>query len=112
VRQFPSGDGQWEIPGVRSERITWPGGSRELFAVVGSARELPVVVVPIDTQATPVFGAPRIVFTAADDRFSLYDGFAASPDGKRFLTIQRQQTESQIRGIVVVQNWLVEFVKR
>ena len=112
VRQFPSGDGQWEIPEVRSERISWPGGGRELFAIVGSTRELPVVAVPIDTQATPVFGAPRPVFTAVEDRFSLFGGFAASPDGKRFLTIQRRQTESQLSGIVVVQNWLAEFGKR
>ena len=112
VRQFPSGDGQWEIPEVRSERISWPGGGRELFAIAGSTRELPVVAVSIDTQATPAFGAPRHLFTAAADRFALFTGFAALPDGKRFLTIQRHQTESQINGIVVVQNWLAEFGKR
>ena len=112
IRQFPSGEGQWEVPGVRSGRISWPRGGRELFAIVGSARELPVVAVPIETgAATPVFGAPRAVFTALQDRFSLLDGFAASADGKRFLTIQRQQSESQVSGIVVVQNWLAEFRK-
>ena len=97
---------------MRSERISWPRGGRELFAIVGSARELTVAAVPIETgAATPVFGAPRGVFTAVQDRFSLFDVFAASADGKRFLTIQRQPTESQVSGIVVVQNWLAEFRK-
>lgn len=112
VRQFPTGDGQWEIPGLRSERISWPRGGRQLFAIVGGgASELLVVVVPIDFDAMPAFGPPRVLFTALEDNFPLFNGFAASHDARRFLTIQRQRAESDAGGIVVVQNWAAGFGK-
>jgi dipeptidyl aminopeptidase/acylaminoacyl peptidase len=109
LRQFPAGDGEWEIPELRAERINWPRGGRELFAIVGSGRELPLVAVTVDTQKTPVFGKPRPLFTASEDTRPMVRGFIASPDGKRFLTIQRQLSQADVGGIVVVQNWLAEF---
>jgi Tol biopolymer transport system component len=112
VRQFPSGEGQWEIPDLTSELAIWPRGGREMFAVTGQGRELLVSAVPVDTTAAPSFGKPRVLFTTTDDRLSLFAGFTASADGKRFLTVQRKQTESDATGIVVVQNWWSEFKGR
>ncbi len=109
VRQYPSGDGEWEVPGLRSERISWPQGGRDLFAIVGSGRETPVAAVSIDTAGPPVFGKPRVLFTLSANRLALLDGFVAAPGGKRFLAVQRQRSDADVTGIVVVQNWLAEF---
>ena len=83
-----------------------------MFAITGQGRELLVSVVPVDTTAAPSFGKPRVLFTTTDDRLSLFAAFTASADGKRFLTVQRKQTESDASGIVVVQNWWAEFKGR
>jgi eukaryotic-like serine/threonine-protein kinase len=110
VRQYPSGDGEWEIPELNSERVAWPRGGRELFAVLGSARETPVVALTIDTAGTPKFGKPRMLFSTTADKLALLGGFDAPPDGRRFLTIQPQKSATDLSGIVVVQNWFAEFM--
>jgi hypothetical protein len=112
LRRFPSGEGEWEIPALRSERGHWPGGGRELFAITGQGRDLLVSVVPVVTGESPTFGSPKVLFTTTNDRLSLFDAFVATADGKRFLTVQRKQSESDLTGIVVVQNWWTEFQGR
>ena len=112
LRRFPSGEGEWEIPALRSERGSWPGGGREFFAITGQGRDLLVSVVPVATGGSPTFGNPRVLFTTTNDRLSVFDGFVATGDGGRFLTVQRQHSESDLSGIVVVQNWWAEFQSR
>ncbi len=109
LRRFPSGEGEWEIPALRSERGFWPGDGRELFAITGQGRDLLVSAVPVATGESPTFGNPKLLFTTTNDRLSVFDGFVATSDGRRFLTVQRKQSESDLRGIVVVQNWMAEF---
>jgi hypothetical protein len=64
--------------------------------------------VPVHAGASLVFGTPRTVFNATTAGLDAALDIAA--DG-RFLAVRRS-TEDPHRGILLVQNWTEEFLRR
>jgi Tol biopolymer transport system component len=103
VQSYPGGGNR--VP-VSNEGGTWPMWSRdgkELFYVTGDA------VVAAAMRPDGSFGAPRRLFDRSNFfflyRFRTYD---VSPDGKRFLMIQRDPA-SVPRQLNVILNWAEEL---
>ena len=84
-------------------RPMWSPDGKELFYVTGEA----VVAVPMRPDGSA--GAPRRLFDRlnllVNDRFHSY---SVSPDGKRFLMIQRDPA-SVPRQLNVILNWTEEL---
>ena len=108
LRRFPAGDRQWEVPRIVTEFVIWPGGGKELFALIGRNLDNALTAIPIlATGDAPSFGTPRTLFKTTTE--SLSNGFVVTADGTRILTVQHQVTDAPKTGIVVVQNWSAEF---
>ncbi len=97
VRHFPDGEGQWEITteGGRSPQFSTTG--KELFFRAGNA----LYSVPVTTGAEFGFQSPQKLFEL--DSIDLSQGYSATPDGQRFIAIQKLERDS--RKIVVLENW-------
>ena len=112
MRRFPSGGEEWELPGLSSQRIAWPGGGGQIFALVGERNELTLNVFSFDGRVAPAFGKPKALFTTTGDQLTLYSGLSMSADARRILTVKPQQAGPTMTGIVVVQHWIAEFQRK
>ena len=107
VRPFPDGPGRWQISSDGGGAPAWgPAGNEMFFA---SGNELMRVRVStagpfaVSLPAEPLFShAPLSVPLVPAPRY------AVSPDGKRFLTVERK-SEFREPVVRVVENWLAEF---
>jgi hypothetical protein len=107
VRPFPDGPGRWQISSDGGGAPVWGPAGNELFFASGN--ELMRVRVStagpfsVSLPAEPLFShAPLAVPLVPAPRY------AVSPDGKRFLTIERK-SEFREPVVRVVENWLAEF---
>ena len=99
VRSFPGPGGKWQISTQGGARPFWAKNGRELFYREGNK----MMAVPVTTQPTFRAGAPTLLFEG-ESRVS-YD---VTPDGQRFLTIQKGEQEAATQ-INVVLNWFEEL---
>ncbi len=101
VQSYPSGANRIPVSTGGGVLPRWSRDGRELFYLTGDA----VAAVAIRTDGS--FGAPRRLFDRTNfftPRFRCYD---ISPDGKRFLMIQRDPG-SVPRQLNVILNWADE----
>jgi serine/threonine-protein kinase len=114
VRPFPDVDGgRWQVSTNGGANPLWSPDGRELFFRSGDA----VMAVPVKTDPTFSFEAPKILFRGTyfySDRVvgTLWD---ISPDGKRFLMMKEPGSlsgEGRPRKINIVVNWIEELKQR
>ena len=83
--------------------VRWSGDGRELFYVSADSR---LVAVPVQTAPGLQIGRPVTLFAIGGRQWGDFD---VSPDGKRFLVIERVEgAVSQSPSITVVLNWTEE----
>jgi eukaryotic-like serine/threonine-protein kinase len=112
ITRFPSGEGRWEVTAKGESPIWNPRGGELLFTSNGSVMSVQVTAKPSLTLSVPkkLFDLDKTAFqTAYLSGRALYD---VSPDGQRFLMVQRVGKHDTSRTMVVVQNWLAEFAKK
>jgi serine/threonine protein kinase/Tol biopolymer transport system component len=99
VQSYPSGANRIPVSTEGGILPKWSPDGRELFYVTGDA----LVAVPI--QADGTVGAPRRLFDRSKFLFNhRFHSYGVSPDGKRFLMIQRDPG-SVPRQLNVILNW-------
>jgi serine/threonine-protein kinase len=107
IRPYPGPGAKWPISTDGGTEPVWNPTGRELFYRRGNK------MMVVDVAARPVFaaGRPRLLFTGdyvpAETTYPNYD---VSPDGRRFLMVQRSAREHATPSqIVVVLNWHEEL---
>ena len=99
VQSYPGGENRIQISTVGGSLPMWSPDGKELFYLTADA------VVAVAMRPDGALGAPRRLFDRSPfliiDRFHSY---SVSPDGKRFLMIQRD-AGSVPRQLNVILNW-------
>jgi Tol biopolymer transport system component len=104
VRPYPAMDRVIPISREFGEEPIWSANGDELFY----RNRDKWMVVSISTQPEFAAGTPKVVFEGPYVNVSglSYD---VAPDGKRFLVLQPQYDDSQVRELHVVTNWFEEL---
>jgi Tol biopolymer transport system component len=112
LKRFPGGEGKWQ---VSIGGGFWPRWSRKgdrLYYVHGDA----VMEVEVGLGPEPRLGTPRQLFMRKALGWPLIfgwpPGFDVSADGSRFVVVQALNEKQDLGGIVVVENWFEEFLRR
>jgi serine/threonine-protein kinase len=112
VRPFPKVDtGLWQVSAGGGTRPHWSRDGRELFfyVAVGTTRG---ALMAVAVESGPSFraGVPKRLFEgsypAPNSGRGLYD---VSRDGRRFLMIKGEETDSTPKNLTVVLNWPEEL---
>jgi len=106
IRPFPSGQGEWVVPGSEnSGLVRWRGDSKELFFAGADRQKVSVVTVAVSGGAIQ-FGTPQIINTPL---INFKRGYEVSDDGQRILFASEPTptaSEAQPRGaLTAVVNW-------
>jgi Tol biopolymer transport system component len=104
VRPYPDMDRVIPISRESGEEPVWSAKGDELFY----RNRDKWMVVSISTEPEFVAGTPRVVFEGPYINVAglSYD---VAPDGQRFLVLQPQYDDSQVRELHVVTNWFEEL---
>ena len=99
VQSYPSGTNRTAISSGGGMVPTWSGDGKQLFYITGDA------VVAAEVRSDGTFGPPHKLFDRSNFFFhTLFHSYEVSPDGKRFLMIQRDPG-SVPRQLNVILNW-------
>ena len=104
VRPYPAMDRGWQISYDLGEEPIWSPNGDELFY----RNRDKWMVVSISTQPEFAAGTLQVVFEGPylDVSGLSYD---VAPDGQRFLVLQPEYDDSQVRELHVVTNWFEEL---
>jgi eukaryotic-like serine/threonine-protein kinase len=109
VRPFPGPGGKWQISTDGGGEPMWDPSGKVLYYRNGRK----MMRVEVTTEGSFRFGAPKLVFEAPVPAPVLPIGLAAlTPDGKRFLMIQRVDSEQPVTQLNLVQNWTAELSRK
>ncbi len=99
LQSYPDGKNRSVVSNGGGTQPRWSPDGKELFYVTGDA------VVAVAVRADGSFGAPRRLFDRSNFQLNYrYQSYQASPDGKRFLMIRRDEG-SVPRQLNVILNW-------
>ncbi len=107
VRSFPTGDQRWQISKGTSgwwSSPVWSRSGREIFYV---SEDQKMMAVTVRTAPTFTSGTPQALF-----EWSFDARFDVSPDGQRFVTIQRPRKPPAPPQLVVIPDFLDELRAR
>ena len=110
VQRFPEGE-HWSISSNGGTEPVWSADGRELFYRQGEER---MMVVSVVTEPEFRAGRPELLFEGRYDIARIPGGdqnFDVSPDGRRFVMIQRNERSAPAQ-INLVLNWLDELRER
>jgi eukaryotic-like serine/threonine-protein kinase len=109
VRPFPGPGGKSQVSTAGGSVPLWSRDGREIFYRSGAS----VMAVPVHGGARFSAGAPRLVFagTVASPSFTFRTEYNITPDGRRFLMIERQQS-GMLQHVNVILNWFDELRAR
>jgi Tol biopolymer transport system component len=102
VRDFPNGANQWQISPRGGTAPRWARNGKEIFY----AEQRKLMAVPVSTRPFSA-GSPVELFEKRSLQ-SLNPQYDVSPDGKRFVILDRPAGEQPL-SIHVVSNWFEEF---
>jgi Tol biopolymer transport system component len=103
VRDFPRQENKWQVSNKRGVAPRWRKDGKELFYVEG--QRLMAVSVSVGSGFT--LGTPVPLFEKRS-LASIYHQYDVSPDGKRFVVLDRPTGDPPL-SIHVVHNWFEEF---
>ncbi|HJZ74615.1 MAG TPA: protein kinase, partial [Vicinamibacterales bacterium] len=108
VRPFPGPGGKSQVSTAGGSVPLWSRDGREIFYRRGAS----VMAVPVHAGESFSAGAPRLVFagTVASPPFAFRTEYNVTPDGRRFLMIERQQS-GMLQHVNVILNWFEELRK-
>jgi Tol biopolymer transport system component len=99
LQAYPGGTNRIVVSSGGGSQPRWSSDGKELFYVTGDA------VVAVVVRPDGSFSAPRRLFDRSNFRLNYrFQSYQASPDGKRFLMIRRDEG-SVPRQLNVILNW-------
>ena len=104
VRPYPAMDKVWQISRDFGEEPVWSVSGDELFYRNRSKS----MAVSISTELEFKAGTPQLLFEGPYVNV-VGLSYGVAPDGQRFLVLQPQCDDSQIRELHVVTNWFEEL---
>ena len=110
VRSFLEPGGRWQISTEGGAEPRWNPGGNELFYRRGEE----MWAVPVSAEPSFQPGRPTLLFEGSFFELgSSLHNYDVSPDGKRFVMVQREEAlESISERLKVVLNWLDELERR
>jgi Tol biopolymer transport system component len=105
IRRFPTGEGRWQVSATGGQVPRWSPKGNELFYVNDDD------LMAVDVQVAPSLrlGTPHKLFSGRPLNLSRMTDYDVSPDGRRFVGVQRESGGALPR-ITVVESWFREFV--
>jgi Tol biopolymer transport system component len=107
VQPFPGPGGKWQVSTAGGNEPIWRGDGKELFYLAPDSR-----LMSVEVKAGSAFeaGVPAPLFpmTATPDGWTRY---TASADGKRFLVVEPERSQT-LTPTTVVLNWNAEVGKK
>jgi Tol biopolymer transport system component len=111
LRQFPSGDGRWQVSTNGGGKALWSREGDRIYYWSGDQ----VFEVPVELQPAVRLGAPRLLFDLAALGMQTAGRFNCVPtsDPDRFLMLlpRKERFVSPV-DVVVVENWPAEFARK
>jgi serine/threonine-protein kinase len=111
VREFPGPGGKWQISNGGGEDVAWSHDGRELFYLNGSQ----MMLVTVETEPQFSSSRPSVLFVGDFPTVLGGRNYDISPDGKRFLIVQRTASaanETPTPTLEVIINWFEELRRR
>jgi Tol biopolymer transport system component len=100
LQRFPGGGGMRAVSTGGGSYPVWNPNGRELFYRSGDK----IMAVPLRTEGELVLGRPVALFEIKKPQ-TVSDTFAVTPDGQRFLSIERDGPKPPPTQLVLVQNF-------
>ncbi len=110
LTRFPTAEGKWQVSSSGGIVPRWgPQGDR-IFYLEGT-RMMEVEVV---TRPSVRLGTPRVLFDTSGKEIEISHParFGVSPDGDRFVMVQRLRDQQERASLVLVRHWPREFEDR
>ena len=109
VRSFLEAGGRWQISTEGGAEPRWNPAGKEIFYRRGD--EMWAVSVATEPSFQP--GRPTLLFEGSFDSGGYFHNYDVSPDGKRFMMVQREESsESAPDRLHVVLHWFEELERR
>ncbi|MCZ6778708.1 MAG: protein kinase, partial [Acidobacteria bacterium] len=107
VRPFPGPGGKWQMSAAGGANPTWAPDGQELFYRARNA----MMVVALETDPRFKAEKPRVALTGLMEEIGLnqFARYDISPDGQRFLMVERTRAEAKPDRIHIVLNWFEEL---
>ena len=111
IREFPQGEGKWQVSIAGGNQPVWAPAGREIFYL--QADQMMAVEI-LDTEPVSL-GRPQSLFSlqgsSLDFGFVSVAPFEVGPNGQTFILGRAVPVPGRDRKLVVVQNWYSEFDK-
>jgi dipeptidyl aminopeptidase/acylaminoacyl peptidase len=111
VKQFPGGEGKWQVSVNGGHWPRWSTRGDRLFY----AEQNFMLEVPVQNRPSLSLGNPRRLFSGQSTGILVAGGlfgYAVSRDGQRFLMVRNAGEEDTKVSLTVVQNWFAEFKEK
>ena len=112
MSSFPDTEGRWQLSTDGGSNPVWSSNGSEVFfeAVTGST-----AMMAVEVETEPVFksGTPHSLFEGSfEPAPPPYRNYDVSPDGERFVMVQRQAEEQPRNQIHVALHWIDSIRQR
>ncbi|MHC5211673.1 MAG: protein kinase domain-containing protein [Planctomycetota bacterium] len=108
VTTYPGAQGKWLVFEEEGTTPVWSPLGDELFFL----SEDDLWVAPISTEGGLSIGPAELLFDTERTGLQLRRGYDVSADGQRILAIQSTESGNDEATMVLVENWVAEFVER
>jgi len=105
VRVYPGEGREWPISTDGGRYSAWSADGRQLLYRSGDR----ILAVDVTTDADRRFGKPQLLFEGPFHTQDWVPNFDPTPDGKRFVMVQFDQSKRNDGRISIVQGWLQEL---
>ena len=105
VRQFPEGEGKWQVSRDGGRSPIWSADGTEIFYLSGNK----MMAAPVTTGATFEAGVPEVLFEV-DTQLPNIMRFDVTADGRRFVIPIPVEDRADL-PITIVTNWQEALIK-
>ena len=114
VQPFPEGGSRQQVSYGGGDSPLWNRNGRELFFMTSGGQPGVTQVQAVAVTAAPAlsFGVPRALFAGRFERLGGPTGYDISPDGRRFLLVERNDPPIKpVTHLHLVLNWFEELTR-